>query len=1008
MLLSLTGAYLLIGLYFVYSLQDRSKTTAADLLESRVQAVRRSLERFASIERRAIEAWAAIPEARLVVAAAGTAGAEIAGQELKRRLSNAMNTGRYSGFAVVDRDGRVIRAGAPDSLLARALSSDTAFTRLVLGGATSITTASALLSAAPVYEASGKVAGALVFRLRPELFLDAQLRDERFGRSGNAYAFGRDGIAVTSTRFDSELSRYGVLPPHQSAASRLAIRDPRVDLTRGFAPPAGRDTLPFTRSVAAAIAGDAGVDVEGYRDYRGVPVVGAWSWVEALGVGVVFEEDRDDAMMLTTILRRVYYALGFGILLFNLAAWQGIKRAQQLRDHRKRAELDAAGREALLAGVVDSSPNSLLLLDANGVVTRTNLAASRNFRRAIDDLVGRPIGSLLRTHAPWEGDVRSFLQGDLADAHGLRPDQSEFSVDVRWSEFTARGVQVFTVIAIDNSGRKAVELALVHAKDQAEAAAKAKSDFLATMSHEIRTPMNGVLGMTSLLADTPLSPEQRQFVEAAQHSAQLLMSVINDILDFSKVEAGKMSIEPITFDMQVAVSEVAELLSPRTIEKNIELVVRYSPQAPRRVVGDPGRVRQILLNLAGNAVKFTERGHILISVDGEKSDHGTFAFRVEVQDTGIGLPEDMIPALFTAFTQADASTTRRFGGTGLGLSISKKIVELMGGQIGAASNGHGAGSTFWFAIDLPIDTAPIPEAPPAASLEGTRALIVDDVDINVRVMQEWLKSWGMRVEVASRGDEALALLTATAGTDDPIRIAVVDFLMPGMDGEALARAIRANPQLRSMGLVLATSAVQRGDAQRFHAAGLDVYLTKPSRPETLLAALETVLARTGAWNPETPILTRHSLAERRFEEQSKPRRVVAAGGSVPGAPRRVLLAEDNPVNQMVAVKMLQKLGCTVDIAADGVQAIEMSSKFPYEIIFMDVQMPHLDGLEATKRIRLREGTEHVRIIAMTANAMAGDRERCIDAGMDDYVSKPITPATLQLALDRAALEVQPS
>jgi PAS domain S-box-containing protein len=1052
LLLGLTLAYLLIGLYFVYTLEERSRVAASDLVLSRVQAIRHALDRFAGAEQRVVTARASLPEVIAVIQAPGGAAGAAAARVLDQRLEPLMRAERYPGYGVLDARGQVVATVANDPVLVRTLGRHPEFVQKVLagnatvsppmesalsptGGADSVRGgAGVMFVASPVRDAAGAVIGALVLRLRPELHVDAELRDHRFGRSGDAYAFNRDGVAVTSTRFDAELTRFGLLRGGRGATLRLSLRDPGGDITTGYRSPVGRDSLPLTHAVAAAVAGEAGVDVDGYRDYRGVSVVGAWTWVESLSIGAVFEMDEDEAMELATTLRGVYYALGVGIILFNLAAWRGLVSARRLRQQRKQAEENAHAREETLKAIVESSPNSLLILDEHGVVTRVNAAAIRNFRQTQQGLVGASIATLIKTDVPWQGDVRGFLQGDLGNAKGHRGDGSEFSVDVRWSEFTLHQVRAFTVIAIDITARKVAEEALVAAKEQAEAAARAKSEFLATMSHEIRTPMNGVLGMTNLLGDTPLTAEQRQFVDATKHSAQLLMSVINDILDFSKVEAGKMSIEPIPFDLQVAVAEVAELLTPRTIEKNIELVVRYAPNVPRRVIGDAGRVRQVLLNLAGNAIKFTEKGHVLITVDGERRDANLFAFRIEVSDTGIGIPPTKIDGLFTAFTQADASTTRRFGGTGLGLSISKRIVELMGGQIGAESSGDGTGSSFWFAVDLPEDKSPILEAPPAASLDGTRALIVDDVDINVQVMREWLKSWGMQVATASRGDHALAMLRASVADGHPVLVAVVDFLMPGMDGEALAQAVRADATLSGMGLVLATSAVQRGDAERFHTAGFNAYLTKPCRPETLLATLETLLARPWGWRPEEPILTRHSVNERHLTAPviakmrlSPTTGIVGAGaGSVPpgalggtvrssdGATattgahrvaRRVLLAEDNPVNQLVAVKMLEKLGCTVDVAADGVQAVDMSSKFPYDVIFMDVQMPNLDGLEATRRIRLRPstGAPRVRIIAMTANAMEGDRERCIDSGMDDYVSKPITPAALQEALGRGSL-----
>ena len=458
------------------------------------------------------------------------------------------------------------------------------------------------------------------------------------------------------------------------------------------------------------------------------------------------------------------------------------------------------------------------------------------------------------------------------------------------------------------------------------------------------------------------------------------------------------SIEPIPFDLQVAVAEVAELLVPRALDQNLELVVRYATDAPRRVIGDSGRIRQVLLNLAGNALKFTEAGHVVISVEALRSGADEGKFRFEITDTGIGISGEKLSALFQPFTQADASTTRRFGGTGLGLSISKRLVELMGGEIGVTST-DGEGSTFWFTLPLPEDTSPAPEPTPSISLGKVRVIVVDDVPINVQVQCEFMRAWGMRVDAATNGPQALVMMQRAAREGDPYRVALFDFLMPGMDGEMLARAVREDPSISDMSLVLATSAAQRGDAERFHGVGFNAYLTKPFRPETLVHTLEAVLAGPRGWSLDVPIVTRHALNERKRQTIIEP--VVEKRVSA-GVPRinvaRVLLAEDNPVNQMVAVKMLERLGCRVDVAGDGSEAVTMSGRFPYDIVFMDVQMPIFDGLEATRRIR--ERGDKVRIVAMTANAMDGDRERCLEAGMDDYVSKPITVQALEGALVR--------
>ncbi len=999
---------------------------------------------------------------------------------------------------------------------------------------------------APISDEFGNVIALIAARVDPHDMFSRLVGLGRIGNTGETYLFNEEGLLLTESRFTEELTTVGLIAANTQSILSINIRDPLVNLLEGGKVPGSPRSLRLTRMAESAIAGEAWFDVDGYRDYRGVRVVGIWRWDDRLGMGITTEVDLTEIMasyyrarmalvMILGLILLVAVSFSFVTLKMTSRANGALLRARnELEDRVVQRTQDLVLSEQRLQSVIDNVPVVVFLKDRAGKYLLTNdkyevltgvpcadvlgktdaelyppdmakafanlddevmlsggvvefeeksphpdgslhdywssktpikntegevvgllgVALDISERKRAESVLKETKDVLTYTEARWRaildnlgdavitinqfGHIQTFSRAasdifgyspkemmgknvkDLMPSHiamvhnnylqryfeegkakvisrnreltGRKKNGDEFPIELTVSPVIFHGEKIFIGILRDITERRKMEIEILSAKDTAEDANKAKSEFLASMSHEIRTPMNGVLGMLGLLAKTSLSDDQSRKLGVAKNSAQALLALINDILDFSKVEAGKLDLEEVDFNLREQLEDISQTMAYKAYEKGLEFNLDVSGITESRVLGDPSRLRQILINLIGNAIKFTSAGEILVRASLSKITEDSFKLKCEVIDTGIGIPDDKIGGLFESFTQVDSSVTRKFGGTGLGLAICKKLAELMGGGVYVTSE-QGAGSNFSFDVRFGMSQGSFRVAP-RADVTKLKVLIVDDNKTNRDIFNAQLTQWGVSVEEVDGAENALIALEKNLNTQ-PFDLALVDRSMPDKDGVELARKVRKDPRFNNTKLLMMSS-LSVDDLDDLKAIGFAAYFTKPVATSDLFDALAICAGDGDVSNKDNILLTKTRLMGMHEGAASD-------AESYYRWPRdtRILLVEDNQVNQYVAQELLQEVGLDCDVAGNGVEAIESLKSAPedapYTVVLMDCQMPEMDGYEATRCIRsgvVSEAYRKIPIIAMTANAMQGDKEKCFAAGMDAYLSKPLDTTTM--------------
>jgi PAS domain S-box-containing protein len=843
---------------------------------------------------------------------------------------------------------------------------------------------STMFVSTPVKDNSGIIQAVLAFRIRPETEFSHLFITNRYGETGETYAFSSEGLMLSDSRFNQQLRQFSLIPPEpwNHSILNIYIKNPRGNLTTGFKPTLPKKDWPLTRMAASATLGSGGVETTPYNDYRGVPVVGAWSWLSENNMGIATEIDASEALHPLYSLRKSFYTL---FVFLSLASVLGIFfRLKQVVAERKQRqkELKSLDEQLKTQIILDNVVDAIITIDEYGIIQTFNQGARKLFNYAEGEVVGLNVSMLMpnpdrKQHDAYLSRYLStkipHIIGIGREVVGLKKDGTEFPMDLAISQVNLHDRTIFTGVIRDISPRKEFEAALIEAKKIADKANQTKGDFLANMSHEIRTPMNGIIGLTQLAMKTELTSVQYDYLVKIDSSSHNLLTIINDVLDMSKMEAGKLNIEDTEFNLEKVLKGVSDVLSTKIQEKGLELYFDVEDDVPTSLIGDPVRLSQILTNLVSNAVKFTEQGHIIISSRVLEKTQESINLELSVKDTGIGLSQDQIGILFKPFSQVDTSITRNFEGTGLGLTIVKNLVALMGGDIRIESQPE-KGSNFIFNIVLkPLSTTE-PVQIPEPSFKGIRILVIDDSPFMRDILMAMLRSLEFEATATSRYDEGLQNLK-TATQEHPYDLVIIDNQLPDAIGAKVCGQLKnINPEKETK-TILISGFNEEDILKDLKTPEFDGFLHKPITRSSLLNMIQHVL---GFQEAKEKII--HLPREPEMEDLV----------SVQGA--QILLVEDNKINQQIAREFLQRAGLVVTVVENGQEALEALGALKqneFDAILMDIQMPVMDGYRATQEIRALPQFKDLPIIAMTANANMEDRQKALASGMNEHIPKPV-------------------